>query len=400
MRKPKKCVADDQTVTWRVRFRQGGTETSRTFRHEQDANTFTALLSSGANGVTEALAWLASKEAQEEAVSFGAWFETYVGQLTGITPRTRADYRKMNARYLGDLQPLPLPQVTRSHVTTIVNRLDNQGLSSKTIKNIIHMLSSVMALAIDEGHATKNPCRRIRLPAESLDAVDARFLEPDEFARLHDAMPEHYRPLLLFLVGTGMRWSEATALAPRAVSLERGTVRVDRAWKWQGAGKGWAVGVPKSKKSRRTVNAAVVALKAVAPLLDGDYVFTTPTGRVVRHNNFYNRVWLPAVEAAGLKGTRIHDLRHTHASWLISDGQSLEAVQDQLGHESILTTRKVYGHLQPAIGVAVGKSASETLARALVASDATGSGLLVVGAASNTAASADETSNADEVAAG
>lgn len=46
-------------------------------------------------------------------------------------------------------------------------------------------------------------------------------------------------------------------------------------------------------------------------------------------------------------GPRIHDARHTHASWLLSAGATLEQVQDQLGHESILTTRKVYGHLLP-----------------------------------------------------
>jgi integrase len=49
---------------------------------------------------------------------------------------------------------------------------------------------------------------------------------------------------------------------------------------------------------------------------------------------------------------KIHSLRHTHASWLISLGIQLEAVQDQLGHESILTTRGVYGHLLPALGAA------------------------------------------------
>lgn len=364
MRKPSAHKAGDGTITYKVRFRQGGTETSRTFRHHEHANTFAAIVSSGKSGVTEALAWLAAKERDAEAQTFAEWFTTYVGQLTGVTPRTRADYQKMNTRYFGDLQNLPLPLVTRSHVTTIVNNLE-ADVSAKTIKNAIHLLSSAMGLAVDEGLIARNPCRRVRLPAPDIDGVEARFLEPAEFARLLAEIPEHYRPLVLFLVGTGCRWSEATALTPRNVHLDRGTVRIDRAWKWQGKGAGWKVGTPKSKKSRRTVNAAVIALKAVSHLLNGEYVFTTPTGKAVRHNNFYSRIWVPACERAGLAGTRIHDLRHTHASWLISDGQSLEAVQDQLGHESILTTRKVYGHLQPAIGVAVGKSASETLARAL-----------------------------------
>lgn len=366
MRKPTTHRAADGTVTHKVRFRQGGTETSRTFRHLEHAKTFAAIIDSGKSGVTEALAWLADKEAQAEADTFGEFFDHYVNQLTGVTARTRADYRSLNRRYLTAIQSTPIPLVTRSHVTTLVNKLEADGLSAKTIKNVIHMLSSAMGLAVDEGVIARNPCRRVRLPKPGIDGNEPRFLKPHEFARLLTEIPDHYKPLVLFLVGTGTRWSEATALQPKNVDLEHGTVRIDRAWKWQGKGAGWKVGPPKSPKSRRTVNAAVIALKAIVPLLNGEYVFTTPTGKVVRHNNFYNRIWLPAVERAGLVGVRVHDCRHSHASWLISDGQSLEAVQDQLGHESILTTRKVYGHLQPAIGVAVGKSASETLARSLV----------------------------------
>lgn len=363
MRQVKESKTPDG-LRYRVRFRQGGTETSRTFRHKPDARTFAAILDSGPSGVTDALAWLAAKEKEAEAQTFGEWFTAYVGQLTGVTPRTRADYQKMNVRYFDSLQELPLPLVTRSHVAAIINGLEGD-VSAKTIKNIIHLLSSALGLAVEDGLIARNPCRRIRLPQASIDEKEPRFLEPEQFAALLNEIPQHYKPLILFLVGTGARWSEATALVPSKVFLDRGTVRIDRAWKWQGKGAGWKVGPPKSDKSRRTVNAAVIALKAIAPLLDGEYVFTTPTDRVVRHNNFYNRVWLEACKRAGLEGTRIHDLRHTHASWLISNGASLEAVQDQLGHENITTTRKVYGHLQPAVGVEVGRIASAALAESL-----------------------------------
>ena len=92
----------------------------------------------------------------------------------------------------------------------------------------------------------------------------------------------------------------------------------------------------------------------------------------MRLANFYTNVWRPACERAGFGDDhpRIHDTRHTHASWLISDGMSLEQVQDQLGHESILTTRNVYGHLLPALGVAVGRSASAAMERVLESADA------------------------------
>lgn len=378
MRKPEFYLTRSGQKRWKVRYRNGGNETSETFRRSDHANTFAALLSSapGAAGVNAALSWLASIETADHAETFGQWFDTYLHQLTGITPRTRDDYAAMHRRYLTELDPLPLPLITRAHVAGIVNDLERR-VSPKTIKNVIHMLSSVMALAVDEGHIPRNPVKRVRLPKQQLLEHEVRFLTQDEAAALVLATHNHYRPLVIFLLGTGLRWSEATALQARHVDLANGTVRVQRAWKRVPGG--WEVGPPKSTKANRTVNAAVPALVAVAGLLrkPQDLVFTTPNGNVVRHSNFYNRIWQPACIKAGLAtegskpwdGPSPHDTRHTHASWLLSDGIPIEAVQDQLGHESADTTRKVYAHLLPAVGVATGRSASAAMERVLQVAD-------------------------------
>ncbi|ROR91713.1 tyrosine-type recombinase/integrase [Nocardioides aurantiacus] len=375
MRQVREYVAKDGTKTHRVRYRLDGTEHSQTFRSKKDADTFAKMVDVG---VIDALRWLADRGAgTPDGPTFAQFFETYVDQLTGVTIRTRDDYRAQKRRYLTELDPLPLPLITRGRVTSIVNRLEREGRSPKTIRNVVHMLSSCMGLALYDGHIARNPCHRMQLPKEGVNRDRARFLTHDEFGALYDAMPDHYQPLAAFMVGTGLRWSEATALYSRHVDLKAGTVRVEQAWKKVPGG--WEIGPPKSAKSWRTVNAATGALAAAQPLLrrPRDHVFTTPNGLVVRHANFYNRVWQTACVDAGLgdwvdgpnkrqwEGPSPHDLRHTHASWLISDGQSLESVQDQLGHESILTTRKVYGHLLPAIGVEVGRSASAGLERAL-----------------------------------
>lgn len=367
MRKPTEHRATDGTRTYKVRFRVAGKETSETFRRKSDAEMFAGILGDGRhNRVAEALAWLVAKDSEADVATFGAWFEAHVAQLTGITPRTRDDYLAMRRRYLTGLDDLPLTLVSRAHVAGIVNELDTQGLSPKTIKNVVHMLSSVMAAALDEGHVPRNPVRRVRLPKQRLDQSEVTFLTAQEAARLIDNTSAHYQPLVIFLLGTGLRWSEATALQARQVNLDAGTIRVNRAWKRVPGG--WEIGPPKSAKSNRTVNAATDALLAVEPLLGKptDLVFTTPRGGVVRHSNFYNRIWAPAVTAAGLDPRPSpHSLRHTHASWLISEGIGIEAVQDQLGHESYETTRKVYAALLPAVGVAAGQAASAAMGRAL-----------------------------------
>lgn len=367
MRKIQEYDTDDGR-RFRVRYRRGTTESSETFRRKQDAETFRDILGDSRGGrVGEALAWLdAKRKSSSETVTFGAYFETYLEQLTGVTPRTRADYRAMHRRYLTSFDPLPMPLVARAHVAALVNKLEADGLSPKTIKNVIHMLSSVFGLAIDDGLIARNPVHRVRLPKQQLVEDEIRFLTIEEAAALIEATPEHYQPLVTFLFGTGLRWSEATAIQARHVNLAAGTVRVQRAWKRIPGG--WEIGPPKSQKSNRTVNAAVDALIAVRPLLrkPSDLVFQTPTGKVVRHSNFYNRIWVPSCERAGLDPRPTpHDTRHTFASWLISDGIGLEAVQDQLGHESYETTRKVYAHLLPAVGVAAGKSASAAMTAVL-----------------------------------
>ncbi|MBP1601969.1 MAG: hypothetical protein H6Q06_2120, partial [Acidobacteria bacterium] len=64
-------------------------------------------------------------------------------------------------------------------------------------------------------------------------------------------------------------------------------------------------------------------------------------------HNVKNRVFFRCLEKAGLRRIRFHDLRHTFASLLIQDGQSLKYVSDELGHSSIKMTADVYGHLVP-----------------------------------------------------
>jgi len=70
-------------------------------------------------------------------------------------------------------------------------------------------------------------------------------------------------------------------------------------------------------------------------------------GTIVDPDNFRKRVWPKLLPKAGLRRIRIHDLRHTFASLLIQQGESLVYVKEQMGHHSIRVTVDVYGHLVP-----------------------------------------------------
>lgn len=373
MRAPTTHVARDGKKTFKVRYRQGDMERSKTFRRKADAEKFAALLGRGGRAeLADALAWLERQKGGEKPrETFAAWFEGYIEQLTGVSDRTRNDYRSMHRRYLAALDDLPLDAISRAHVTTIVNDMDRAGRSPKTIRQATHLLSTSLKLAINEGLLVRNPCVGVRLPKQQLGGAKPRFLTYEQAGQLIVEIPAHYRPLVMCLFFTGLRWSEATALMGRHVNLEKGTIYVEQAWK-RVPGKPFVIGPPKTEKSTRTVNAGVGALVGLTNLVEtvgpNDLLFLTKSGGPVRHANFFTNIWQPAVRRLGWEPPpRIHDTRHSHASWLISDGKSLESVQDQLGHESILTTRAVYGWLQPALGAELGLSASAAAARVLAA---------------------------------
>jgi integrase len=160
--------------------------------------------------------------------------------------------------------------------------------------------------------------------------------------------------MVRFLVSSGCRISEATALRPSDVDRTKNSVRISRAWK-RGPG-GYTIGPPKTQRSIRTINLPAAVLDELD--YSGLWLFTNPgtgnraDGGPVRAPNFRANVWYPAVARADLPDPqpRIHDLRHTCASWLIQAGRPLPAVQAQLGHESIKTTVDVYGHLDRSSG--------------------------------------------------
>jgi integrase len=111
--------------------------------------------------------------------------------------------------------------------------------------------------------------------------------------------------------------------------------------------------------------------EALAPLMEGkrpdDLIFLSPRGKRVRSGNFYNNVWKPlmdTIEPLIHKRPRVHDLRHTYASWAIQSGVPLPVVQRQLGHEHITTTIETYTHLarsdfDPLLSLGVGLGARQ-----------------------------------------
>ncbi len=82
----------------------------------------------------------------------------------------------------------------------------------------------------------------------------------------------------------------------------------------------------------------------------GGLVFATQTGSLINPSNLRNRSFKPLLKRTGLRDICFHDLRHTCATLLLSQGTHPKLVQELLGHASIAMTSDTYSHFMPSMG--------------------------------------------------
>ncbi|MCK0174763.1 site-specific integrase [Mycolicibacterium sp. F2034L] len=347
----------DGSAYTQVLYRHEGKQRSSSFDDHREALKFRDLVDQLGPDKAREIARL-TNQATTPSRTVAEWVAHYIDHLTGIDPRTVQEYRGYLRADIGPaLGVIPLAVLTRDDIARWVQAMSAEGFSGKTIANKHALLSAALSSAVKAGHIDANPAAGARLPRT--ERLEMLFLTREQFALLHSSVTKPWRPFVEFLVASGARIGEATALKPGDVDRDTNTVRISRAWKRGGGG--YRVGPPKTAKSRRTINVPASVLDKLD--YSGEWLFTTPGnggragGGPVRAVNFRANVWAPAVERAWPSKDadgkpimpalrpRIHDLRHTCASWLIQAGVPLPVVQQHLGHESITTTVDVYGHL-------------------------------------------------------
>lgn len=339
--------------TWRVKWREDGRQASLSFETEDGAQRFKANIDQYGPG--EALRILELEETERRVPTVEEFLESYIDSLTGVQTATLNRYRSYASR---DINPrfgsLPITAVTEDTIGRWVQEIASEKItvrkvqktpSAKTIQNKHGFLSGALQAAVKKGLIAANPCEDRRLPeGQSQEMV---WLTPGEFQLIHDCLPKQWQPLAFWLVSTGMRFSEATALTPADIDVTKMTCRINKAWKYSGNYRS-EIGPPKTKHSNRTITLSQAALDVI-DLSQPEWLFTNGAGNPVKAQEFFNNGWKPAREKAqalGLTKTpRVHDLRHTHASWLINANTPLPVVQARLGHQNISTTIGMYYHV-------------------------------------------------------
>lgn len=232
------------------------------------------------------------------------------------------------------------------------------GLSAKTVKNIHGVLHKALQQAVKVGYLRFNPAESCELPR--VERKEIKPLDDEAMSAFIKAVQGHrFETVYLTMLFTGMRRGEACGLTWDCVDLERGMIRIDKQLQnIPGQPGEYRLLSTKSGKGRTIIAAASVVsllkrhrakqgldrLRAGPSWEDSGFVFTDETGHHLSPHTVYHN-YKRLVEAIGLPGARLHDLRHSYAVAAIRAGDDIKTVQGNLGHHAASFTLDVYGHV-------------------------------------------------------
>lgn len=238
------------------------------------------------------------------------------------------------------------------------------GASPKSIRNRHGLLSEILKLGALKHWTPINPCEGSELPHDDARARrHIRFFTHDEWAVFRRELNEDVHLLADYLLATGARWSEATAIRRGDCTVNKRdevVAHIVRAWGGRADDDpdpiDWAaceshkykLYPPKNKKARFAVVSGDVAKRAwerIEGMSPSAYIFQRKRSPW-RYEDWHYERWAPAVRRAKLeKHVTPHMLRHTFAVWSIAAGVPIEKVSEALGHASIQITWDTYGGL-------------------------------------------------------
>lgn len=243
------------------------------------------------------------------------------------------DNRRIATRdHLRQLHPflaeLPLNGINMDSLRPFIrHRKEVDGVSNATVNRALEIVRRILHLARDEWRWLDS-FPRIRMLSEPKRRV--RFLSRQEADALLKALPAHLRPVVSYGLATGCRMGEILDLEWNRVDFDRRVAWLDHGTTKNGDGRG----IPLN-------NDAILALRAV----EGDHdrwCFTYQKKRMDRVGSGFKR----ALKRAGITNFRFHDLRHTWASWHVTNGTSLQELMELGGWKSYEMVLR-YAHLAP-----------------------------------------------------
>jgi len=271
------------------------------------------------------------------ARTWGDWCEEWRTVREDAGKLSQSDRSLLGKHIMPHWKDVPLASITRFDVRAWAAKLGapkdegGAGLAESSVMRAVRVFSGSISAAIDKEILATNPSFRLGLDPGETDVM--RFFSRKRVAKMLRALkdrPED-RAMLALLVGCGLRWGEMAGLRPERVDLKRRMLRVSHVRKQDGRVKKY----PKGRKIRDVpIPEWVVAEIKPYVKAGNEFVFMRTNS-----SNWRRDVWGPLNT-----GGRIHDLRHTYASWLLQSGVEIAKVSKLMGHSSIRVTER-YAHL-------------------------------------------------------
>jgi integrase len=260
---------------------------------------------------TKAWVWQQKRLGVKKPRLFDEAVEQFLADKKGL--RSISDYEDRANWWLEQFKGKPLTAITQELIVKTIKKKEGE-VSPATCNRYLATLKCMLRMVcIKYKWISRDALPEFFFYEEPKGRT--RWLEPDEIARLIDALPEHWRDIAIFSFATGMRQGNVRLLRWDQVNLTRKTMVVDGTEMKNGKDHG----IPLN-------DAAVEALRRNIGN-HHTYVFTY-NGKPIRHAS--TATWKRALEKAGIEDFRRHDMRHTWATMLAQQGVP-DSVLQKLG---------------------------------------------------------------------
>lgn len=304
-------------------------------------------------------------------ITLGDFLQRWLAEYAqpNLAPRTSEGYESIIHRHviprLGFVRLIKLkPEHVQKYYSDLLEqgRCNSKGgLNPLTVRHHHMMLHRALEHAVKWGLVTRNPVDAVDPPRTHRSEI--RVMDENEVMTfLEAAKSTPYYTIFYIALFTGMRRSEFLALRWSDIDLLLGQLSVSRSLH-QLQDKSLVFREPKTAKGRRTIAlspSTILVLrehkekqKLMCQMLDrslneSDLVFAQADGKPTLPDTV-SRAWIRLVERTGLKGVRLHDARHTHASLMLKQGIHPKIVQERLGHANVQITLDTYSHVAPGL---------------------------------------------------
>lgn len=280
----------------------------------------------------------------------------------GLKVSTLHDYKKtVKNLIIPEFGEYRLDEIKRPAVRAWLSEMD---CSEKRIANIVSPLRAALQDAVDDELIDFNPLagwrfKKLSAPPKQ-DKVDP--FNRDEQEAIQGATEGQKRNFVQFAFWSGLRTSELVALEWSDIDFVGGFIHVQRALTQYSD----EPETTKTKAGTRRVKLLTKAREALErqkafTFLHSDRVFHNPrTGEPWEGDQAIRKtLWIPALKKAGVRYRNPYQTRHTFGSMMLSAGEPLAWVSQQMGHSSVLVTAKVYARWIPEADPLAGSRAEE-----------------------------------------